>query len=335
MFLTGFDAPTLNTLYVDKNLRYHGLIQAFSRTNRILNSVKQYGNIVCFRDLQKNTEDALALFGNKDAEGIALLKPYEHYLKQYKAKVAELLSFHGIGDAVPGSETEQKHFVQVFGEILKLRNMLAGFDEFTEDDDLSPRDMQDLQSVYLEIREELGGGDDGSADGSESYEQQELEFEIELLRQVDVNVDYILMLVEQYRSKRGDGDDKEIRAEISRAVNASPTLRSKRDLIEDFVDGVSPTGQIDQEWLQFIASKRESELETIITDERLRPDETRVFVATAFRDGHVQTGGTAITKVLPPVSRFSAQGQHGATKQRVIEKLTAFFERFSGLGASS
>ena len=330
MFLTGFDATTLNTLFVDKNLRSHGLIQAYSRTNRILNSVKTYGNIVSFRDLEQATNDAIALFGNKEARGVVVMKPYREYYEEYQANVDELLTQFPPGMAIVGEET-QKAFIGLYGAILRLRNILTSFDEFEGDELLTDRQEQDYQSRYLDLHAQFRK----ERDADKEHINDDVVFEIELIKQVEINVDYILMLVEQYRSKRGDGDDKEIRAEISRAVNASPTLRSKRDLIEDFVDGVSPTGQIDQEWLQFIASKRESELETIITDERLRPDETRVFVATAFRDGHVQTGGTAITKVLPPVSRFSAQGQHGATKQRVIEKLTAFFERFSGLGASS
>ncbi|MFB1427926.1 restriction endonuclease subunit R [Micrococcus endophyticus] len=135
----------------------------------------------------------------------------------------------------------------------------------------------------------------------------------------------------RYRDERGDGDDKEIRAQISRAVDASPTWRNKKDLIEDFVDSLSVDGEIDQKWRAFIAAKREAELETIITEESLRPDETRVFVETAFRDGQIRTSGTAITKVLTPVSRFSAEGGHGEKKQRVIQKLGAFFERFFGL----
>lgn len=337
MFLTGFDAPTLNTLYVDKNLRYHGLIQAFSRTNRILNSVKQYGNIVCFRDLQKNTEGALALFGNKDAEGIALLKPYEHYLKQYKAKVAELLSFHGIGDAVPGSETEQKHFVQVFGEILKLRNMLAGFDEFTEDDDLSPRDMQDLQSVYLEIREELGGGDDGPADGSESYEQQELEFEIELLRQVDVNVDYILMLVEKLHTPKSSStpSDDDIKEQIRQAIDASPTLRDKRDLFMDFIEVVDTSKNVVDQWNAFVRQRRERELGTLIEEENLREPQARAFVDYSFEMGEVRTTGTDIAEILPPMSFFgrTADGEsRGEVKVRVLKKIIELFERYRTIG---
>ncbi|GAA2529235.1 hypothetical protein GCM10010407_19200 [Rarobacter incanus] len=154
-----------------------------------------------------------------------------------------------------------------------------------------------------------------------------------MIKQVEINVDYILMLVAKYRAQRGDGDDKEIRAEITRAVDASPTLRNKKDLIEDFVDSLSVDGEIDQEWNAFITAKCEAELDTIITDESLRPEATRVFVETAFRDGQLRTSGTTITKILPPVSRFAAGGGHGEKKQRMIHRLGAFFERFFGLGA--
>jgi type I restriction enzyme R subunit len=328
MFLTGFDATTLNTLFVDKNLRAHGLIQAYSRTNRILNSVKTYGNIVSFRDLEDQTNDAIALFGNKNAQGVVLLKPYGEYYNDYAEKVTELLAAFPLGRSIVG-ETAQKEFIALLGAILRLQNILTSFDEFTGSEILSDRQAQDYRSIYLDLYAEFRKG----TDSDKEQINDDIVFEIELIKQVEINVDYILMLVQKYRDERGDGDDKEIRAEITRAVDASPSLRNKKDLIEDFVDNISVDGEIDQEWRAFIAAKRESELETIIADENLRPDETRVFVETAFRDGQIRTSGTAITKVLPPVSRFSADGGHGEKKQRVIQKLGAFFERFFGLGA--
>lgn len=328
MFLTGFDATTLNTLFVDKNLRAHGLIQAYSRTNRILNSVKTYGNIVSFRDLEDQTNDAIALFGNKNAQGVVLLKPYNEYYNDYAEKVTELLAAFPLGQPIVG-ETAQKEFIALLGAILRLQNILTSFDEFTGSEILSDRQAQDYRSIYLDLYAEFRKG----TDADKEQINDDIVFEIELIKQVEINVDYILMLVQKYRDERGDDDDKEIRAEITRAVDASPSLRNKKDLIEDFVDNISVDGEIDQEWRAFIAAKRESELETIIADENLRPDETRVFVETAFRDGQIRTSGTAITKVLPPVSRFSADGGHGEKKQRVIQKLGAFFERFFGLGS--
>jgi len=329
MFLTGFDATTLNTLFVDKNLRSHGLVQAYSRTNRILNSVKTYGNIIAFRDLEQETNDAIALFGNKDACGIVLLKPYHEYYAEYAEKVAQLLEQFPLRSPIVG-ESNQKDFIMLFGAILRLQNILTSFDDFAGNEILSERQGQDYRSVYLDLYADFRRVDEAEKESI----NDDIVFEIELIKQVEINVDYILMLVEKWRRSRGDGDDREIRAAITRAVDASPSLRSKKDLIEAFVDSVSPSGEIDEEWQAFIRARREAELAAIIESEGLRPDETRAFVDTAFRDGAIQSGGTAITQVLPPVSRFSPDGAHGEKKQRVLTRLSEFFERFFGLGAS-
>ena len=330
MFLTGFDATTLNTLFVDKNLRAHGLIQAYSRTNRILNSVKTYGNIVAFRDLEDATNKALELFGNKDARGVLILRPYGEYYSEYFEKVNEMLSAFPLGEPIVG-ETAQKEFIALFGQVLRLENILTSFDDFAGNEILTERQGQDYRSVYLDLYAEFRKG----TGADKELINDDVVFEVELIKQVEINVDYILMLVAKYREEHGgDGQDKEIRAEISRAVDASPTLRNKKDLIEDFVDSVSVDGAIDEEWQAFIAAKREAELAKIIEDENLRADSTRDFVETAFRDGALRTTGTAITKVLPPVSRFASGGGHGEKKQRVIQKLAAFFERFFGLSSN-
>jgi len=328
MFLTGFDATTLNTLFVDKNLRAHGLIQAFSRTNRILNSVKTYGNVVSFRDLEQQTNDAIALFGNKDAHGIVLLKPYSDYYSGYASKVSELLARFPLGPAIIG-ESLQKEFIALFGTILRLENILTAFDDFTGNQLLTDRQSQDYRSIYLDLYAKFRK----DKDADKEIINDDLVFEIELIKQVEINVDYILMLVEKYRAELGDGDDTEIRAEITRAVDASPTLRNKKDLIEDFVDNISNDGGVDAEWRAFIAARREAELDAIINQENLRPDRARAFLATAFRDGSIATTGTAITEVLPPSSRFAPDGGHGEKKQRVLAKLGAFFERFFGLSS--
>ena len=328
MFLTGFDATTLNTLFVDKNLRSHGLIQAYSRTNRILNSVKTYGNIVSFRDLETQTNDAIALFGNKDARGVVLLRPYAEYFAEYAEKVEQLLAEFPIGERIIG-EQRQKEFVVAFGAILRLDNILTSFDDFAADKLLTDRQSQDYKSIYLDIHAELRNRD---AVEKESI-IDDLVFEIELIKQVEINVDYILMLVEKYRKQRGDGEDKEIRAAITRAIDASPTLRNKKDLIEAFVDRVSATGDVDAEWRDFVSQRRKQELDEIISSEGLKPEETEAFIENAFKLGLVQTSGTAITEILPPVSRFAAGGEHGFKKQRVIERLLAFFERFFGLSS--
>jgi len=329
MFLTGFDSTTLNTLFADKNLRAHGLVQAYSRTNRILNSVKTYGNIVSFRDLEQETNDAIAIFGNKDARGIVLLKPYGDYYSVYAAKVALLLFQYPPGTPVVG-ESAQKEFIALFGAILRLQNILTSFDDFAGDEILSERQAQDYRSVYLDLYAELRG----KAEADKAPINDDIVFEIELIKQVEINVDYILMLVQKWRDAHGDGSDVEVRESISRAVDASPSLRNKKDLIEAFVDSVSVDGAIDEEWRAFMRARREAELDAIIAAEGLRPAATRAFIETAFRDGAVQTTGTAITRVLPPVSRFSPGGEHGEKKQRVLAKLGEFFERFFGLGTS-
>ncbi|NTW41383.1 MAG: type I restriction endonuclease subunit R, partial [Cellulomonadaceae bacterium] len=326
MFLTGFDATTMNTLWVDKNLRAHGLIQAYSRTNRILNSVKTYGNIVSFRDLETETNDAIALFGNRDATGIVLLKPYGEYFGEYADKVTELRERFPLGVPIVG-EQAQKDFIAVFGALLRLRNILLSFDDFAGNQILSGRDLQDYQSIYLDLYQSFRRVD--AADRETIND--DIVFEIELIKQVEINVDYILMLVEQHRAAKGDGDDREIKATIDRAIDSSPSLRNKKDLIEEFVDRLSVGQDVADEWRRYIAGKREDELERIIAEENLKPEPTRAFVEAAFRDGQVRSTGTAITTLLPPASRFAKGSTHGAKKQTVIDRLTAFFDRFFDL----
>lgn len=327
MFLTGFDATTLNTLWVDKNLRSHGLIQAYSRTNRILNSVKVYGNIVSFRDLEQATNDAIALFGNKEAKGIVVLKPYAEYFALYRTKVRELLERFPLDRMPIVGEAAQKTFIALFGAILRLRNILASFDDFTGNDLLSDGQVQDYISHYLDLHAEFRK----AVEAEKEAINDDVVFEIELVKQVEITVDYILLLVQRYRESSGDGDDREILAEIRRAVDSSPGLRNKKDLIEAFVDRISTSGAVDEQWRAFVESRRQAELAGIIAEEGLHGDETRAFVERAFRDGALQQTGTAVTKILPPASRFASDGGHGEKKRRVLTKLAAFFDRFNGL----
>lgn len=326
MFLTGFDATTLNTLWVDKRLRSHGLIQAYSRTNRILNSVKTYGNIVCFRDLEQETNDALALFGNKDAKGIVLLKPYGDYYGEYESRVSALQAGYAPGSPIVG-ESAQKAFIRLFSSILRLRNILTAFDDFAGNEILSPREFQDYLSIYLNLYAEFRTASEADKEAI----NDDIVFEIELVKQVEINVDYILLLVERYLAAKGTGEDKEIRATIERAINSSPTLRNKRNLIEQFVDSVSNKSKVDAQWGAFVAAKKVEELDRIIAEEGLNPAATQEFIADAFRDGAIPTAGVAITKVMPPVSRFTKGGGHTAKKVSVLGKLTEFFERYFGL----
>ncbi|WP_421743045.1 type I restriction endonuclease subunit R [Cellulomonas sp.] len=326
MFLTGFDATTMNTLWVDKNLRAHGLVQAYSRTNRILNSVKTYGNIVSFRDLEQETNDAIALFGNRDAAGIVLLRPYGEYFGEYAEKVTELRERFPLGVQIAG-EQAQKDFIAVFGALLRLRNILLSFDDFAGNQILTDRDLQDYQSIYLDLYQSFRRTDTAERESI----NDDVVFEIELIKQVEINVDYILMLVEQHRAAKGNGEDREIKATIDRAIDSSPSLRNKKDLIEEFVDRLSVDEDVADGWRTYVAAKRAAELERIITEENLKPDQTRAFIDTAFRDGQVRATGTAITTILPPVSRFAKGSNHGTKKQTVIDKLTAFFDRFFDL----
>lgn len=329
MFLTGFDATTLNTLWVDKNLRQHGLIQAYSRTNRILNSVKAYGNIVCFRDLEEATNEAIALFGNKAAAGVVLLKPYREYLDEYSKLLSDLTIGFAPGELITG-DANQKRFAELWGAILRLRNILGSFDEFATDDTLTAFDQQNYQSVYINIYDQFKRREDADKESI----LDDVEFEMELVKQVEINVDYILMRVKKYQESRGEGGgDKEIRAEVMRAVDSSFTLRSKRDLIEAFINSLNLESNVDDKWREFIQAQREKELESIILGENLKADETRQFIARAFKDGVLKTSGTAITTVMPPVSRFDPNQQHETRKQNVIEKLQVFFDRYFGLGS--
>ena len=327
MFLTGFDSKSLNTLWVDKNLRAHGLIQAFSRTNRILNSVKTYGNIVCFRNLEQATEDSIALFGNKEARGQVLLRPYGEYLSNYLETIEQLR----IGFPLPigsiASEKEQKRFIILMGQVLCLRNILTSFDDFGADDPIPSHDLDDYRSVYLDLynesRERARADKEPIAD--------DLVFEMELVKQVDINVDYILTLVEHHRDKRGDGDDREIPVEITRALSSSPTLRGKRDLIEEFYRRVSVNGDVPTEFEAFIAAKRDSELRAIIEAERLG-EGARDFAYDSLREGYVNEEGTGLSSILPPMRRFSSDGSREAIRSRVLNALRTWVERFSGFG---
>jgi type I restriction enzyme R subunit len=328
MFLTGFDATTLNTLWVDKNLRQHGLLQAYSRTNRILNSVKAYGNIVSFRDLEEATNDAISLFGNKEAGGIVLLKSFGEYFAKYEEFLTALTAEFAPGQLITG-ESAEKRFVETWGALLRLRNILQAFDEFGEQDTLTPYDAQEYQSTYLEIYARVRANEDSEKESI----LDDVVFEIELIKQVEINVDYILMLVRKYQEKNGGVPaNRELREEVMRAVESSYSLRSKKDLIEIFINNLTLVGDVDSSWRDFIESQKELELEKIILDENLKPTETREFVTQAFRDGAVQTAGTAIAGILPPISKFSPTGENAAKKQKVIDRLVNFLDRFLGIG---
>ncbi len=335
MFLTGFDATTLNTLWVDKNLKYHGLIQAFSRTNRILNSVKKFGNIICFRDLQEATEKAVALFGDKNASGIVLLKKFEDYYNGYDDEkghhagyveiITEIKEKYPLGTQIIGEEA-QKDFIKLFGALLKARNILSAFDDFIGDNKISDRDLQDYQSKYIDLYNELRP----KVNADKENINDDIVFEMELIKQVEINIDYILLLVLKYH--KSNCKDKEILIDINKAIGASPELRSKKELIESFIATINTNTKVDEDWKEHVAKQKESDLNNIIAEENLKPEETKKFIDNSFRDGMLKTTGTDIDKILPPVRRFgSSKNNRQEKKQTIIEKLTSFFEKYFGI----
>lgn len=330
MFLTGFDATTLNTLWVDKDLRDHGLIQAFSRTNRILNSVKTYGNIVCFRNLEDRVNHAISLFGDKEAGGVVLLKPYAEYLGEYRERLAQLREQFPLeavlnGNALLGEEAE-KTFIRLFGVILRLRNILTAFDDFAADDTLSPRDEQDYRSVYTDLYQKWRKQKEDAA-----IINDDLVFEVELLKQVDINIDYVLMLVQKYHDS--NCTDKMIIGDIERAIGASYELRNKKDLIEAFIDSLDSSKDVTADWEKYLAEAKERELSAIIEEEALDDAATREFMANAFVDGGVPESGTEVASLMTKKpSRFAPANAYADMKARVLDRLKTFFDRFNGLG---
>ena len=337
MFLTGFDATTLNTLWVDKNLKMHGLIQAYSRTNRILNSIKVFGNIVCFRNLQKRTDDAISLFGDKEAGGIVLMRGYKDYYfgyedadgkyhPGYQDMIEKLTTKFPLTEERITGEQRQKEFIVLFGAILRMRNLLTSFDEFAGSEILSERDFQDYLGRYQDLRDEWKNRKPG---GEKEDITDDIVFEIELIKQIEINIDYILLLVQKYHDSHCD--DKEVLITIRKAVDASPELRSKKALIETFIAGINDVSDVMLEWRTFVAEEKERQLVAIIQEENLKDDETRRFMENSFRDGSVKTTGTDIDRLMPPISRFGG-GNRAEKKQTIIEKLKGFFDRFFGIG---
>lgn len=335
MFLTGFDATTLNTLFVDKNLRQHGLIQGYSRTNRILNSIKTFGNIVCFRNLQQETDDAIALFGDKDAASIVLLKDINSYYNGYDtekgkhcygyAELVEQLKQEFPDGRPTMGEQEERRFIGIFGSLLKSINVLQAFDQFEGKALLTDGEMQDYQSHYLDLRDKWRK----KTHGDKEVVNDDLIFETELIRQVEINIDYILMLVQQYHAS--NCKDKELLVSISKAIGASMNLRSKKELIESFIATVNSGEDVNGAWEAYVKQQKEAELNAIIQEEKLKKAETIKFVENAFRDGQLRTTGTDIDKILPAMSRFGGGGNRSYKKMSVIRKLKDFFEKFIGL----
>lgn len=338
MFLTGFDATTLNTLWVDKNLKMHGLIQAFSRTNRILNSIKTFGNIVCFRNLQKRVDTAISLFGDKNAGGIVLMRGFKDYYYGYEDisgkmhsgyidMMEDLTSKFPLTEPQIFGEQNQKDFISLFGAILRMRNILLSFDEFMGMELISERDLQDYLSRYQDLHDEWMNRRER---GESTVINDDIVFEVELIKQIEIDIDYIFMLVKKYHDSHCE--DKELLGTIKKAVDASPELRSKKTLIETFISSINNVEDVIAEWQDYVTKEREEALDQLIKDEKLKEPETRKFIESAFRDGELKTTGTNIDNLMPPISRFDG-GNRAIKKQDVITKFKTFFEQFFGVGS--
>lgn len=337
MFLTGFDATTLNTLYVDKSLRYHGLLQAYSRTNRILNSVKSFGNIIAFRDLQRNTDDALALFSDENAKGIVFLRSLEEYLQGYTDEKGQKHKGYNeltkeLTDKFPLEsfrqatlkQSDKKHFLALFGELLKLRNILEIFDNFS--DPLNERDKQDYQSHYISTYEELRKDKDDKESNLD-----EVEFEVELLAQVEVSIEYILELIAKYHKDQATNYEP-----ILKLLDSSLSLRSKKELFLRFIDSLHTQSNVEKDFSAYIKTHKNNALQDIINALNLDPKKTKEFMQDSFERGELRDYGRAFDEILPPSPLFGkgAEQTHKVRKQ-TLEKLQAFFELFKGLDMSN
>ena len=332
MFLTGFDATTLNTLWVDKNLQLHGLMQAYSRTNRILNSVKTFGNIVCFRNLEGETNAALQLFGDNDACGVVLLRTFEEYFEGfedemgghhfgYRELVECLLNDFPIDQPLIGEEQE-KAYIKIFGAYMRAVNILSTFDKYAERRLLSDYQEQDYRSRYLDLRDKYRSNQNGEAVNI----NDDLEFEVELIKQDDVNIDYILRLIDASRTEEDDAQYF-VEIKLRKAIGASDKLRNKRDLIEDFVMRYSGEN-IQEEWMRYIRQKATEQLDDMITADNLNREATYAFIQHSFQIGEIEENGIAITQCLPPMPLFGADNARAEKKAQVLAHFREYFERY-------
>ncbi len=331
MFLTGFDATTLNTLWVDRNLRYHGLLQAFSRTNRILNAVKVVGNIVCFRNLEEATNRALALFGDTDAHSTTILRPFEDYfngyddedgkhIKGYIEYVRELMAKYKPGAPIIG-EANEKDFIRLFGGVLRMINLLSNFEQFAKYNPLTERDLQDFSSWYIDLAEKYRKEKKEKEDIHE-----DIEFEMELIKQVEVNIDFIMYLVALYHEDHCQ--DEELLIKIQKSIDASANLRDKKDLIMQFIDNLTPKSNVDKDWKEYINTKKREEFDTIVKEEQLKPNKAIAFIETAFERGYVPEVGMELDGIMPPINPFDPTANREGRLQRVLDRIKAFFNKF-------
>ena len=343
MFLTGFDAPTLNTLFVDKNLRYHGLIQAFSRTNRILNKVKTFGNIVCFRDLEKQTQDAIKTFGDENSVNIILEKSYDEYMQGFKDEETGRTTkgyieiCNEILEKFPDPteielDADKKEFVEIFGELLKAENILRNFDEFESFEKIiSDRQMQDMKSVYVDIRESILNSKRTENSQTEQIDFSDVEFQIDLLKTDEINLDYILALILE-KSKEHDNIE-ELKAEVRRVIRSSLGTRAKEELIIKFINTtrlseLKNTDAILESFYNFARKEKNEKIKSLVLEENLK-ENSRNFIERSINKGYVEYMGDELDKIIPPTSR-----RHGARekkKEQVLDKIRKIVDVFVGI----
>lgn len=378
MFLTGFDAPTLNTLFVDKNLRYHGLIQAFSRTNRIYDTTKTFGNIVTFRDLEKHTIDAIKLFGDDNTANVVLEKSYREYLEGFKdiasgeARKGYIEIVKELNDKFPDTdnivtEQDKKEFVKLFGEYLRVENILQNFDEFTTlkafqtidtenpvaieafkndyfvtDDDIakmqklqmpSDRSIQDYKSTYNDIRDWLRREKEGKKPEKSRIDWDDVIFEIDLLKSQEINLDYILELI--FENNKKEMDKSSLIDEVRRVIRSSVGNRAKESLIVDFIndanlDAISDRTEIIKAFFEYAQTKQKKEASDLIASENLNEREAKHYLEVSLRREYASENGTDFNNILPKMSPLNPL--YLTKKHKVFEKIAAFVEKFKGVG---
>ena len=378
MFLTGFDAPTLNTLFVDKNLRYHGLIQAYSRTNRIYNSTKSFGNIVTFRDLEQDTIDAITLFGKSNTRNVVLEKSYQQYMegftdagvacRGYIDIVTELKEKFPDPSEIQ-TEKDKKDFVKLFGEYLRVENILQNYDEFaalqafqsldTSDakaveafkekyyltdeafaemqpiDMPSERSIQNYRSTYNDIRDWLRRHKDGEEKAKSTIDWDDVVFEVDLLKSQEINLDYILELIFEHNKKTKN--KAELINEIRSIIRASLGNRAKESLIVDFInqtdlDNIADKAGIIESFFQFAQKEQQQEADELMSSEGLKIDAAKRFINVSLKRGYASEQGTDLNDALPKMSPLNPQ--YLTIKQRIFQKIAAFVEKFKGIGGN-
>lgn len=378
MFLTGFDAPTLNTLFVDKNLRYHGLIQAYSRTNRIYNTTKSFGNIVTFRDLEAPTIDAIKLFGDKNTKNVVLEKSYDEYMQGFadiltgQARRGYIDIVNELQQRFPNPdeiflEKDKKGFAKLFGEYLRVENILQNYDEFANlkdyqsldisdanavevfkqehylsDDDFdalqnipmpTDRTLQDYRSTYNDIRDWLRHQKNSKEEAESTIDWQDVVFEVDLLKSQEINLDYILELIfEQTKTAK---DKSALVDEVRRLIRTSLGNRAKESLVVDFInqadlDAIPDKASIINEFFSFAQKEQSREANEMITAENLKEEEAKRYIASSLKREYASENGTELNELLPKMSPLNPQ--YLTKKQSVFEKISAFVEKFKGVG---